>query len=299
MKFERSGVEPRHRWRRLQPAGLAVARRNPHGLKRVVLRSLKAILGGALLVSLTALCAAPAPVRSASKNRTGFSLSGLAFPSSSSLIAVAASVADANSVLAPDKGKLRITISGQVVGGEEFEISPSGDAWLARGSMTAHVSGGAEIKASGQLRLSSDGAPLRYEWSAQAQKKATGSVDFADGTAKCSADLGAASPMRKDFSFGSPRIAVLDNNLYYQYGVLARLYDWKAGGKQSFPVLIPQDMVPGTIDVEPFGAPQMQKTEHDALRVSTPDLEIIVFLDASHRMMRLEVPSSNVTVERE
>jgi hypothetical protein len=216
-----------------------------------------------------------------------------------SVLPSAAKPVDAASVLAPDRGKLRITINGQVVGAEEFEISPSGEAWLARGSMSARVSGGAEIKASGQLKLSSDGAPLRYEWSAQAQKKATGSVEFEGGTAKCSADLGAASPMRKDFSFGSPRIAVLDNNLYYQYGVLARLYDWKAGGKQSFPVLIPQDMVPGTVDVESFGAPQMQKTEHDALRVSTPDLEIIVFLDANHRMMRLEVPSSNVTIERE
>ncbi len=214
-------------------------------------------------------------------------------------VASPASPADTTSVFAPDKGKLRITISGQVVGGEEFEISASGDAWLARGSMSAHVSGGAEIKASAQLKLSSDGAPIRYEWSAQAQKKATGSVDFAGGTAKCSADLGAASPMRKDFSFGSPRIAVLDNNLYYQYGILARLYDWKAGGKQSFPVLIPQDMIPGTIDVESVSPQPMQKTEHEALRVSTPDLEIIIYLDASHRMMRLEVPSSNVTVQRE
>jgi hypothetical protein len=208
------------------------------------------------------------------------------------------SPADTTSVFAPDKGKLRITINGQVVGGEEFEISPSGDVWVARGSMSAHA-GDAEIKASGQLKLSSDGAPIRYEWSAQAQKKATGLVDFAGGTAKCSADLGTASPMRKDFTFGSPRIAVLDNNLYYQYAVLARLYDWKAGGKQSFPVLIPQDMVPGAIDVESVGPQQMQKSEHAALRVSTPDLEIIVFLDADHRMMRLEVPSSNVTIQRE
>jgi len=211
----------------------------------------------------------------------------------------APSAADTSSILAPDRGKLRITINGQVVGGEEFEISPSGEAWTARGSMTAHGSDGTEIKASGQLKLSADGAPIRYEWSAQAQKKATGSVDFAGGTAKCSADLGAASPMRKDFSFGSPRIAVLDNNLYYQYGVLARLYDWKAGGKQTFPVLIPQDMVPGTIDVQSVSPPQLQKTEHDALRVSTPDLEILVYLDANHRLMRLEVPSSNVTIERE
>jgi len=274
MSSERSGVAPRPEWRRLQPVGfpsfqqiqtrrLKPAPPNP---ARVTTNgrdrhSVKAILAGVLLASLPGLCAAPAPAPRTS-GRAGFGASPLLWPSAPRLTPVPRDPADTASVFAPDKGKLR-------------------------------------IKDSGQLKLSSDGARIRYEWSAQAQKKATGSVDFAGGTAKCSADLGAASPMRKDFSFGSPRIAVLDNNLYYQYGVLARLYDWKAGGKQSFPVLIPQDMVPGTIDVESLDVQQMQKAEHAALRVSTPDLEIILFLDANHRMMRLEVPSSNVTVERE
>ncbi len=63
--------------------------------------------------------------------------------------------------------------------------------------------------------LSPDGAPIRYDWSAQLEKKATGKVDFADGTGKCSIDLGAASPILKDFKFDTPLIAVLDNNLYY------------------------------------------------------------------------------------
>ena len=202
------------------------------------------------------------------------------------------------SVFSPDKGKFRITINGQPVGSEDFEISVSGDVWTERSSMSAQVAG-SEVKASGQLKLSADGAPIRYEWAAVAQKKATGAVDFASGTAKCSADLGGASPLRKDFNFASPRIAVLDNNLYYQFGVLARLYDWKAGGKQTFPVLIPQDMVPGTISVESVGAQQDGKTKYEAMRVSSPDLELMLYLDAGHRMMRLEVPSSNVTIERE
>ena len=63
----------------------------------------------------------------------------------------------------------------------------------------AHAPGGAEIKATGQLKLSADGAPIRYDWSAQTQKKATGAVDFANGTAKCSANLGGASPMMQGF----------------------------------------------------------------------------------------------------
>jgi len=213
--------------------------------------------------------------------------------------ASAAAPAGAPSVFSPDKGKFRILINGQSVGSEDFEISQSGDAWIQRSAMSAHTPDGGEIKATGQLRLSADGAPLHYDWSAEAQKKASGAVEFESGMAKCVADLGAASPLRKDFMFNSQRIAVLDNNLYYQYGVLARVYDWKTGGKQTFPVLIPQDMVPGSISVESLGQQQAGNGKYEAVRVSSPDLEIIVYLDGNHRMMRLEVPSSNVTIERQ
>jgi hypothetical protein len=198
-----------------------------------------------------------------------------------------------------DKGKFRIVLDGNVVGSEDFEISPSGDSWIARGSTNAHVPGGTDIKANGQLKLSSDGAPMHYEWSAQLQKKATGTVDFVNGTAKCSIDLGTPSPIRKEFTFTSPRVAVLDNNLYYQYGVLAQMYDWKAGGKQTFPVLIPQDMTPGSISVESSGPQQLDNATYESLRVNSTDLEILLYVDANHRMVRLDVPSSKVVVKRE
>ena len=139
--------------------------------------------------------------------------------------------------------------------------------------------GGADIKATAQLKLSPDGAPIHYEWSAQLQKKATGKVDFVNGTAKCSIDLGSATPMIKEFTFTSPRVAVLDNNLYYQYDVLAQVYDWKAGGKQTFPVLIPQDMVPGSISVESMGPRQVENATYESLRVNSTDLEILVYVD--------------------
>jgi hypothetical protein len=210
-----------------------------------------------------------------------------------------AALPDSASVFLADKGTLRITIGGQTIGSEEFEMSQSGVDWIAHSSMSAHSPGGSEIKASGNLRLAADGAPLHYDWSAEAQKKAKGSVEFANGTAKCSADFGTPSLMRKDFVFSTPRIAVLDNNLYFQYSVLAQVYDWKASGKQSFPVVIPQDMVPGTISVESLGPQQAATGKYDALRVSTPDLEITLYLDAKHRLMRLEVPSSNAVIDRE
>jgi hypothetical protein len=203
------------------------------------------------------------------------------------------------STFTPDKGKFRIVLDGHAVGDEEFEISASGSAWTARGVTTAHVPGGAEIKATGQLKISADGTPIRYEWSAEAQKKAIGAVDFVNGTAKCSANLGAASPLMKDFKFDSPRIAVLDNNLYHQYALLAQVYDWKSGGKQSFPVVIPQDLTPGSISVESIGPQPVENIKYEALRVSSTDLEIMLYVDAKHHLMRMEVPASKVVIERE
>jgi hypothetical protein len=257
------------------------------------LKNRKLFFAAAIAASLAAgVVAAP-------KSRAGLGLPLFAVSSSTAPALPAAAPANAPSIFLPDKGKFRITINGQAVGTEDFEISTSGGEWTERSSMTAHAPGGTDIKATGQLRLSADGAPIRYDWSAEAQKKATGAVDFVGGTAKCSANLGAASPLRKDFTFTSPRVAVLDNNLYYQFAVLARLYDFKAGGKQTFPVLIPQDMVPGTISVESVGADLMGKGKQQTLRVSSTDLEIMLYVDENHRLMRLEVPSSNVTIDRE
>ena len=208
-------------------------------------------------------------------------------------------IPSSSAVLTPDKGKFRIVLDGQTVGDEEFEISPAGGTWTARGTTSAHAPGGTDIKATGQLKLSADGTPIRYDWSAQAQKKATGAVDFVNGTAKCAANLGTGSPLMKDFKFDSPRIAVLDNNLYYQYALLAQIYDWKAAGKQTFPVVIPQDLTPGSISVESIGLQQSGSASYDTLRVSSPDLEILLYLDATHHMLRLEVPAAKVTIQRE
>ena len=205
----------------------------------------------------------------------------------------------AAALFSPDKGKFRVLLDGQAIGNEEFEISPSAGSWMARGSTSVHVPGGPDIKASGQLTLSVDGSPIQYDWSAEAQKKASGTVQFVNGTAKCAANLGGTSPMMKDFKFDSSRIAVLDNNLYYQYAVLAQVYDWKSGGKQTFPVVIPQDLTPGSISVEAIGSQSGENAKYDALRVSTSDLEIMLYVDAKHHLMRLEVTASKVVVERQ
>jgi len=202
-------------------------------------------------------------------------------------------------VLAVEKGKFRIVVDGQRVGTEEFEIAPSGKDWLARGSTEIRPSGAPTSQVSSRLTLRPDGTPVHYEWTAEGQKKASAAVDFEGGTAKIALRIENAQPFIQELAFGSPHILVLDNNVYHHYAILARLYDWNAKGSQTFPVLIPQDMTPGNITVEDAGPENVGGTTLELLRARTPDLELTLYLDSNHRLIRLSAPASKAEVRRE
>lgn len=202
-------------------------------------------------------------------------------------------------VFSQDKGKFTIQLDGRTVGHEDFEIAPSNGGWLARGTTDLKVPDSPAARVTGSLTLQPDGAPISYEWISQAEKTNGAHILFANGVAKITLEMQGARPFEQDMTFGSPLIAVLDNNLYYQYAVLARIYDWSKHGAQNLPVLIPQELTPGSITVESAGAVSNSGKTYDALRVSTSDLEVVLYLDSSHRLMRLEVPSAKVSVARE
>jgi hypothetical protein len=202
-------------------------------------------------------------------------------------------------VFQPDKGKFSVLLDGKSIGHEEFEIAPAAAGWLARGTVTLKSATGADTKVTGNLTLQPDGVPVAYDWTAQTDKTNGAHILFANGIAKITLEMQGARPFEQDLSFGSPLVAVLDNNLYHQYAVLARLYDWSKRGAQQLPVLIPQDLTPGTITVESTGSASSGGKTYEGLRVTTSDLEIDLLLDPSHRLMRLEVPSAKVSVVRE
>src|ERR1700722_16012579 len=160
-------------------------------------------------------------------------------------------VAAGGPVFSPDKGKLVIQLNGETIGSEQFELTPSGNNWIAKGTTELKVPGTtAATSVSGTLMLQPDGAPITYEWTSHADKTNGAHVVFSNGTAKITLQMQGARPFEQDLSFNVPVIAILDNNLYDQYALLARLYDWSKRGTQTFPVLIPQDLTPGTISVE-------------------------------------------------
>ena len=196
-----------------------------------------------------------------------------------------------------DKGKFRIMVNGQQVGKEEFEIGPSGSDWVAHGTSEIQAPKGSS-HVTGTLNLRPDGTPARYEWSTDGPKKASSVIVFNGVVANVELRVEGARPYTQQFTFSSPHIVVLDNNLYHQYAILFRLYDWDKKGVQSFSVLVPQEITPGSITVESVGKQDVGGASLEQLRVKTEDNEIDAFFDGP-KLMRLLAPSANAEIIRE
>ena len=76
----------------------------------------------------------------------------------------------AGSILISDKGKLNILIDGKSIGREEFEITPNGNTWIAKGVTKVSMEGSPETTVTGSLTLQPDGSPVSYDWTSQADK---------------------------------------------------------------------------------------------------------------------------------
>jgi hypothetical protein len=213
------------------------------------------------------------------------------------LLAPVSASALSDSGFVADKGKFRIMVNGQQVGKEEFEIGPSGSDWVAHGTSEIQAPKGSS-HVTGTLNLRPDGTPARYEWSTDGPKKASSVIVFNGVVASIELRVEGARPYTQQFTFSSPHIVVLDNNLYHQYAILFRLYDWDKKGVQSFSVLVPQEITPGSITVESVGKQDVGGTSLEELRVKTEDNEIDGFFDGP-KLMRLLAPSANAEIIRE
>ncbi len=213
------------------------------------------------------------------------------------LVGATAASVKSLSLFTPDKGNFKILVNGQQMGKEEFEISPNGANWTAKGNSEIQSPDGA-IRVSGTLELHPDGTPVTYEWTTQGAKKAGATINFNGPVAMIELRVEGRRPFTQQFTFESPRIAVLDNNLYYQYAVLARLYDHDKKGVQTFSVLVPQELTPGSVTVESLGDQNTGNGKKmEELVVKTEDLEVDLFLDGG-KLMRIVAPANNAEIDR-
>jgi len=58
-------------------------------------------------------------------------------------------------------------------------------------------------------------------------------------------------------------------------------------------------LTPGSITVQSTGSASAEGKTYEGLKVTSSDLQILLLLDANHRLMRLEVPEAKVSVIRD
>ena len=129
-------------------------------------------------------------------------------------------------------------------------------------------------------------------------KKASAAISFNADVATAELHVEGARPYTQQFTFNSPMVVILDDNMYHQYEILAGLYDAGKGGAQTFTVLVPQELTPGTVTVDSLGKQDVDNKKMEELRVKTEDNEIDLYLDGP-KLMRLVASAANAEVIRD
>lgn len=209
-------------------------------------------------------------------------------------------VATAQPALAPDSGRFAILLHGSAVGTEDFTISPRDGGWSARGQIVLNLPGRNPECDSADLTLAPDGSPLRYHWETLSGSGARSiDVEFRGNAASETLHGPGAGPTVTSFAFSEGRIVLLDRNVYEDYIIIARLYDWKARGPQKFSFLIPQDQTSGMITVQELGPRPIGGAMLELLQVKNAEVEADLYVDNSHRLVRLRVPGAGIDAVRE
>lgn len=208
-------------------------------------------------------------------------------------------------VLGSEKGSFQIFVEGQEKGTEEFEVVPVGNRFVAKGKIHLTITRDekpVQYFIDSELEMQPDFNPIRYTM-VQKFEGNSASIKMLFGGEKATAEFITGSGTEKRDYQLAPDVAVLDDNVFHQYALLARRYNFDRSGLQEFSAFIPQESIGGILHVLYKGDEKIEvngKTEEvQHLVVDTNDLKIELYVEGKdHRMVKMEVPSSQVTVVR-
>lgn len=204
-----------------------------------------------------------------------------------------------------ESGTFRIYFSGAEIGQEKFQITESGGSVKATAETRLTIERDKErvsFLIRPALEFNRFFEPVSYEIGQESgPNKTKARVTFrgamSDAVYENGKEIDARQiDLKKD-------VLVLDDNVFHQYIILAKRYDFAKGGVQEFSAFVPQQFIAGGVSISDKGMEAVQvlnqqlKLQH--LLVDTGELQISLWLDNRHNLRKLAVPKSGVEVVRE
>jgi hypothetical protein len=203
-----------------------------------------------------------------------------------------------------DRGVFILTQAGRQIGTETFTIkSSSGQVEAeARIELRAEQEGKTyDFRTSPKLVMNSDLRPLTYSWSQKGTQSSELSVDFRSTPAKAHYRTVTGEADEREFDLPND-VVILDDNVIHHYELVAQLYHRTKGGKQTFHAFVPQEALPGSLDVEDVGKEQVEVGgEERTLRhlvVTTELARIDLWTDSQDRVQRVSIPAAGIEAVR-
>ncbi len=204
-----------------------------------------------------------------------------------------------------DSGTFRILVAGREIGTERFRILSSGNNIIAKADIELQTQKAGkllELQSFPELLLDSRFRPLSYTWAQKGVQSSKLRIDFTTTPVKAQYHTVNGKNDERDLALPAD-VVVLDDNVLDQYEILVAIYDRTSGGPQTFNAFIPQEALPGRVQVVARGNEQVRiGGESESLRhfVVTTDLaRIDLWTDPQGHLERVSVPAMRFNAVRQ
>lgn len=203
-----------------------------------------------------------------------------------------------------DRGVFIVSLAGKRIGSESFEISAAADHLEAKAKIEMRVEQEGktfEFKTSPKLALNAALQPLTYAWSQKGAQTSQLEIDFQTSPAKTRYKTVTGEEDQRDFEL-SKDVVILDDNVFHHYQLIVYRYLRAGGGKQTYPAFVPQEALPGALDVQDAGTESEEIGTHKQmlhhLVFSTELKKIDLWADEQGRVQRISISDAQLEAVR-
>ena len=203
-----------------------------------------------------------------------------------------------------DRGVFVLKIAGKPIGTETFDIVPQKDSIEVSAKIDLRVEQDGktvEFKTMPRLVLTTDLNAISYEWSQKGAQSSDLKVDMRSShvLAKYRTVTGTEDVREFELPAG---VIVLDNNVIHHYQIAVYRYRRAGGGKQSFRAFIPQEALPGALEIADAGPDRTdvdgRELQLEHLTVTTDNARIDLWIDEKDRLQKIAIPAAQLEVVR-